>query len=127
MTYIFIFSITNDIVILSTINITCIQEIPKHIITKYIIGSNSIIVLGCYIATLERIRLNQIQFLRIASNVISSRYLYLSPGSGGAQGKHQEQEEQAAVEEVSAISGVEVRFKGTHSPLQGDYQLAYLV
>ena len=42
---------------------TCIQEIPQHIFTKDVVGSNGIISLRRYIETWERIRLNQIEFL----------------------------------------------------------------
>ena len=68
MTYVFPRTIVDYIVILSstTIICSCIQEIPQHIITKYIIGCNGVICLGRYIETLERIRLNQIKFLVVS-------------------------------------------------------------
>ena len=63
MTYVFPRTIVDNIVILSTIISTSIQEIPQHIITKYIIGRNGVICLGGHIETLKSIGLNQIEFL----------------------------------------------------------------
>ena len=73
-------TIVDNIVILNAVNFTCIQEIPKHIITTNIISRNGVISLGRHKETLKSIRLNQIQFLCVVSNVIRCcNYNRLSP------------------------------------------------